>query len=164
MIEADLRPRQSFFFQPPVHDLKLSTSQQFARFGDGFGLPVGMQMGFEIRVGFIGVEFPNISAVMLTRSSNCSVYGVTAELTVDLLAAPGTVTSIEERIVRKWLNDSLLVQHGKIIPLSTDEQYAYENVDSTLTMVKAFEPKGFIAGFLKKIDVFSTKRSAEMKK
>jgi hypothetical protein len=70
MIEADLRPGQSFFFPPPVHDLKLSTTQQFARFGDGFWLPVGMQMGVDISVDFIGLEFPNISAVMLTRLSN----------------------------------------------------------------------------------------------
>ena len=125
MIEADLSPGQSFFFPPPVHDLKLSTTQKFARFGDEFWLPVGMQMGVDISVGFIGLEFPNISTVMLTRLSNYSAFGVTADSTVDSLGAPGPVTPIEERIVRKGLNDSLLVQQGKIIPLSTDEQCAY---------------------------------------
>ena len=84
-----------------------------------------MQMGVDISVGFIGLEYPNISAVMLTRLSNYSAYGVTADSPVDSLAAPGPVTPIEERIGRKGLNDSLLVQLGKIIPLSTDEQCAY---------------------------------------
>lgn len=154
MIEADLKPGEAFFFPPPVQDLQMKTTQQFAKFGDGYWLPVGMRMSGDLKIGIVGFAFPTIKAVMVARFSSYSVVGTSATTPGDSLIIPEPVKPPENRLVEEGLNDSLLVQQGKIIPLSTEERATYDNPDSSLTFIKAFEPTGFIAGIMKRRGVF----------
>ena len=151
MIEADLRPGPAFIFPPPIQSYNLSAKQQFAQFGDGFWLPVGLQMHGDLKFGIIGFMLPVIKGTLIAHLSDYKVFGIQTTTASDSL--PPRVPS-PDREIQSQFNDSLFIHQGKIIPLSEQEQTALDNIDSTMTFFKAFEPKGFIAGQLKKRGVF----------
>ncbi|MBT4482877.1 MAG: carboxypeptidase-like regulatory domain-containing protein, partial [Candidatus Latescibacteria bacterium] len=45
--------------------------------------------------------------------------------------------------------DSLFAASSQVIPLTVEEKKAYDTIDSTMTMEKAFKPKGFLTRMIK---------------
>jgi hypothetical protein len=153
MVEAELKPSEAVIFPPPVREFSLTISQQFARFGAGFWLPVGLQMNAGLDVGIIGLMFPKMKGYLVSRLSNYQVIGIP-----DDKAAPGDTLSTRPilspppRQTVFAMNDSLL--GDRMVPLTERERKAYATIDTTQTFIKAFEPKGVIAGVLKRQGVF----------
>ncbi|MEX0780382.1 MAG: DUF5686 family protein [Balneolales bacterium] len=136
LLEVDLKPNEVVRFPPPIRDFDVSFQQQFSNFGEEFWLPVDMRMQGSITISMPGLRFPAMNIHQVTRISD---YKVNTTL-------PDSVYESKE-----WLQvDSLSVAGGTIevqdrVPLSMEEEEAYETIDSTMTLEKAFQPKGALA-------------------
>jgi hypothetical protein len=142
MVEVALTPNRAFLFPPPIRALGMTLSQQFSNMGGAFWLPIGYQSEIALEIGMVGLQFPPIKA---RRVSKLSDYRVNVPL-ADSLYGEGTnlVTVDSVSVVR----DSLMSKAGVVVPLSETEAVAYDNIDSTMTLEKAYKPKGFLARFI----------------
>lgn len=141
LLEVDLRPGDSVMFPPPIQEFGLWYRQQFSNFGGDFWLPVDVRIDGNIRFGIPGLQFPTIRFSQLSRLSN---YEVNVPL-------PDTLFSITRRLLPASYIEHpdttrQLIRH---IPLDDREQLAYEQLDSTQTLEKAFEPTGALARFVR---------------
>ncbi len=138
LLEVQLTPNRVVRFPPPVRDFDLRYEQQFSNYGGDFWLPVDMRINGLIRIEMIGLRFPPIKFTQLSRLSD---YQVNTEL-------PDTLFE-DRQILRRdtttIADHSLLEQSPNRVPLTLEEQVAYDTIDSTATLEKAFQPSGFIA-------------------
>jgi len=137
LLEVDLSPNDVVAFPPPVQEFDLTYNQQFNNFGEDFWLPVDVRIEGNILISMVGLRFPEIR---FSQSSNLSEYRVNVEL-------PDSLYKQDELLTRAE-TDSAENFSDKMIPLTDEESRAYETIDSTQTMDKAFEPDGFLARFL----------------
>jgi len=142
LLEVDLKPNSVVVFPPPVQDFDLSYSQQFSNFGGDFWLPVDVRINGLIEVGLVGLRFPPIGFKQVAKMNN---YEVNISLPDTLFKSSNTLT-VDSTTINS--GDSLFVTEVDIIPLDTEEEIAYEKVDSTATLEKAFKPTGFLTRFL----------------
>lgn len=142
LIEVDLRPGESVMFPPPIQEFGLAYKQQFSNFGRDFWLPVDVRIEGTIKFGFPGLQFPAIKFTQLSRLSNYEVNG----------PMPDSLFAITRRI----LIDTLSVNYGGSdsrielmrVPLDDLEATAYQTLDSTQTIDRAFRPTGALARFI----------------
>jgi hypothetical protein len=141
MIFADVKPSESVRFPPPIQEFGLHYIQQFSNYGTQFWLPVDVRIEGTIGIGFPGLRFPPFKFNQQSRLDNYvlnmglpdSLFQNTRRLTVDSLS-----------VAQGNLNPRI----GMAIPLDSRERQAYETVDSTMTIEKAFRPTGPLARFV----------------
>lgn len=142
VLEMDLKPNSVVQFPPPVQDFDLSYKQQFSNFGGEFWLPVDVRIEGLVEVGVVGLRFPPIGFRQVARLSDYEVN----------ITHPDSIFNDNDRfsVDSTTINsgDSLLVNEIEIIPLDTEEEFAYANVDSNTTLEKAFRPQGFLTRFI----------------
>lgn len=139
MIEANLKPySRTTFFPPPIQEWNLYYKQQFSNFGKEFWLPVDIRINGNIKFGMTGLDFPRIKYRQIGRLTD---YQINVELP-DSLYRKDDILTIDTLSIK---NDSLFALSTEIVPLSTSEVNAYETIDSTETLEKAFKPTGFLA-------------------
>lgn len=136
MISAELRPGQSFLFPPPIDRFDIRYRQQFSPFGGSYWLPVGLESEADIEIS-LGplLSFPTFRLRQLSQLSDF-------EINVPL---PDSLYDSDELVV----GDSMSAGRPRPadmsrVPLTDREQLAYEQIDSTQTMEKAFEPGGLL--------------------
>ncbi|SMO82852.1 DUF5686 and carboxypeptidase-like regulatory domain-containing protein [Gracilimonas mengyeensis] len=142
LLEVDLKPNSVVAFPAPVQDFNLTYSQQFSNFGGEFWLPVDVRIEGLVEVGVIGLRFPPIGFKQVAKLND---YEVNVELP-DSLYEEQDLFSVDSTTINA--GDSLFVSEIDVIPLDTQEQQAYENIDSTVTLEKAFRPTGFFTRFI----------------
>ncbi|MCD4692129.1 MAG: DUF5686 and carboxypeptidase regulatory-like domain-containing protein [Calditrichales bacterium] len=142
MIDVDLKPNDAMLFPPPIQEWNLYYKQQFRNFGREFWLPVDVRIGGDIKVGFTGLQFPKIK---YDQISHLTDYQVNIELP-DSLYQEKKIISLDSAAIEA---DTLFTSKPEIIPLSEKEEEAYQELDSTMTLDKAFKPTGFLAKFAK---------------
>jgi hypothetical protein len=142
LLEVDLRPNSVVVFPPPVQDFNLTYSQQFSNFGGDYWLPVDVRIEGLIEVGLVGLRFPPIGFKQVAKMNN---YEVNLDLP-DSLFREMDRFSVDSTTINS--GDSLFVNEIDIIPLDTQEEMAYEKVDSNATLEKAFKPTGFFTRFI----------------
>lgn len=142
VLEMDLKPNSVVQFPPPVQDFDLSYKQQFSNFGGDFWLPVDVRIEGLVEVGLVGLRFPPIGFKQVARISDYEVN----------ISLPDTIFKSRDQLMvdSTTINsgDSLFVNEIEIIPLDTEEEIAYETVDSTASLEKAFRPEGFLTRFI----------------
>lgn len=142
LLEVDLKPNAVVNFPAPVQDFDLTYSQQFSNFGGDFWLPVDMRIEGLVEFGIIGLRFPPMGFKQVAKLND---YEVNIPLP-DTLFESKNVFQVDSTTINS--GDSLFVHEIDIIPLDTQEKDAYETLDSTATLEKAFKPKGFFARFI----------------
>ncbi|MBT5831626.1 MAG: carboxypeptidase-like regulatory domain-containing protein [Candidatus Latescibacteria bacterium] len=142
MIEAELAPNRAFLFPPPIRALGIEMSQQFSNTGGEFWLPIGYQSEVGLEIGMMGLQFPPIKARRVSRLSDYLVNVALVDSLYEKGRRPVTVDSVSVA------QDSLMNKAGVVVPLTETEMIAYENIDSTMTLEKAYKPKGFLARFI----------------
>ena len=115
--------------------------QQYDSFDGSAWLPVDYRAEFglelDISLGPL-LYFPTLRARQLSRITN---YEIEAPLP-DSLYAEGKRLGIDQEAIAA---DTLLDRAGIAVPLEEPERVAYAGLDSTMTLEKAFEPKGLLA-------------------
>jgi len=142
LLSVKLKPNNVIVFPPPVQDFNLSYEQQFSNFGGDFWLPVDVRIEGLVEVGIVGLRFPPIGFYQVSKMNN---YQVNIDLP-DSLYKKSSWFSIDSTSIDK--PDSIFTNTVEPVPLSTKEEEAYKNLDSTATLEKAFRPKGFFTRFL----------------
>ncbi len=142
LVEVELTPNRAFLFPPPVREFTITMRQQFSNFGGDYYLPVGYQSDINIEIGMVGLKFPPFERQRVSRLTG---YEVNVALPDSLYEQDRIVVVDSVRVEQ----DSLLVQTALAVPLDDIEQEAYARIDSTMTLDKAYEPKGFLARFVK---------------
>lgn len=161
LIEADLQPSASVVFPPPIRTFKLTAKQQFAVFGEGFWLPIGLQIEGMLKAGIVGLVFPKLTMKLTSRVSDYRAIGLPQQALGDSTTSVRPVVTVPVLPPRVLLDpgDSLVQQ--AMIPLTEREQKAYATIDSSRTFIQAYEPKGFIASILKKQGAFDDKKRSD---
>ena len=154
LVEVELTPNRAFLFPPPVREFTITMRQQFSNFGGDYYLPVGYQSDVNIEIGMIGLQFPPFKRQRVSRLTG---YEVNVALPDSLYEQDRVVVVDSVRVEQ----DSLLVQTGLAVPLDDIEQEAYARIDSTMTLDKAYEPKGFLARFVKEDEESKNKKDGE---
>ncbi|MDR9446574.1 MAG: DUF5686 family protein [Balneolaceae bacterium] len=145
MLEVNLRPSQVITFPPPAQDVSFTYSQQYSNYGKDVWLPVDSRIEGSLKIGLPGFQIPTIQVKQVARVSEYNVNTV----------IPATILKKEELVTV----DSLSISSTQIgddgrarVPLTSEEDEAYQQLDSTMTLDKAFQPTGFLARFLESQD------------
>lgn len=137
LLEVDLKPNRVVSFPPPVKEFDLSYQQQYRDFSENIWLPVDMRINGTILIEMVGLRFPQIN---FSQTSRLSEYKVNTDLPDSLYEKEEVFSRIEP--------DSISGFSQQMVPLTREEELAYETIDSTQTLDKAFEPEGFLAGLV----------------
>lgn len=138
LIEVDLKPNRVVTFPPPVQDFNLIYRQQFSNYGRDFWLPVDMRIEGGIRVSMVGLRFPPINFRQVSRLSGYEVNTAIPDSVFNNLNVFSRADSSRADAVSA-------PESREQIPLTDEEQLAYEKIDSTKTLEDAFRPEGFLA-------------------
>jgi len=151
MIEARLRPAPSLRLPRVVSNRTLQYEQRFANVGGPYWLPVDYRTEQTYKVEFSALlTFPRINAEHTARFGEYrinvplpdSLYRRDAEALVE----PADVAWEEPP------GDSLRVDSlrraGPYVPPSEEQQRAYAEIDSSDTLIDAFEPGGLLGSLL----------------
>jgi len=137
LLEVDLKPNRVVSFPPPVKEFNLSYRQQYRFFSENIWLPVDMRIDGTVLIEMVGLRFPQIN---FSQTSRLSEYKVNVDLPDSLYEQDEMFTRIEP--------DSVTDFSRQMVPLTREEELAYQTIDSTNTLDKAFEPDGFLAGLI----------------
>ena len=149
MIDAELRPGESFLFPIPIRRLTVTYRQQFSSFGGSFWLPVDLRSEVEFVVSVPGLI--TIPPFYISQVSRMADYAVNESLP-DSLFADDEILHVDSVAVAA---DSVLQMEGLAVPLSSMETLAYASIDSTMLLEDAFAPTGPVA------DVMRAQESAD---
>ncbi|NNF04394.1 MAG: carboxypeptidase-like regulatory domain-containing protein, partial [Rhodothermales bacterium] len=142
MIYADLEPAESFLFPPPIDRMAIAYRQQFSSFGGDIWLPVDLaaQIELEVSFGFL-LNFPTFRIGQLSRLSDFEINA----------ALPDSLFDTDDVMIE----DSTFIASVRAapvedlrVPLTPQEQLAYETIDSTMTIEEAFRPGGLLGRFV----------------
>ncbi|MDZ4700336.1 MAG: DUF5686 family protein [Rhodothermales bacterium] len=171
MLDVELTPGESFLFPPPIQNLKITYSQQFADFDGAFWLPVDLRARILLDIAMMRLlALPTIEINQVTRLTNYatnvatpdSLFGGEKEVVVDS-ASVQTSNLLDLGVVRVNVasggatpaTDAATDSTGigaSIVPLTRAEAAAYDTIDSTMTLEKAYKPTGAMARFIKDDD------------
>ena len=155
MIDVDLKPSEAFIMPAPVKDWNLSYKQQFNNFGKEFWLPADVRIKGDMKIGIVGFEMPRIKYMQISRITDYKIN----------CALPDSLYKNQTSMIMNASNiqqDTLLASTQHVIPLTENEKEAYTNLDSTMTLDKAFKPRGFLAD-LATIAIVSGNDTTEIK-
>lgn len=145
LLEVNLRPGDVITFPPPAQEVSFTYSQQYSNYGNEFWLPVDSRIEGTIKIGLPGLQFPSILVNQVARVSRYDVNTV----------IPTAILDREELVSIDSLSieSTRIGEAGRIrVPLTNEEDAAYEELDSTMTLDMAFKPTGFLARMLENQD------------
>ena len=141
LLEVNLRPGNVITFPPPAQEVSFTYSQQYSNYGKEYWLPVDSRVEGTIKIGLPGLQFP---AIHVNQIARVATYDVNT-------AIPRVILEEEDMVIV----DSVSIASTKIgeggrtrVPLTREEDIAYQELDSTMTLDKAFQPTGFLARML----------------
>ena len=136
LVGVEVTPNEVFTF-PLVSDIRVKYSQQFALFENRYWMPVNISTCATIKVGIPGIKIPQIGF-----DANSTIYDYRINETI-----PDTIFQKPRRFVLKEAEkiDSTFWKQHEVLPLTDEEQVAYQKLDSTQTFNKQFKPTGVLA-------------------
>ncbi len=136
LIGVDVEPNEAFII-PFVKDRQLRYRQQFSLYDSTFWLPTDIRIEGAFDVGFPGLTFPRIG---ISQTSVISGYAVNVPIPDTIFQKPLLV--VDSNATRY---DSTYWASHDVLPLSPEEQTAYESIDSTQKLEVQFRPGGITA-------------------
>ena len=145
LLEVNLRPSQVITFPPPAQDVSFTYSQQYSNYGKEYWLPVDSRVEGAIKIGLPGLQFPTIQVNQVARVSE---YDVNTVIPTAILEKQESVS-----VDSLSISSTRIGEAGRVrVPLTQEEEEAYQELDSTMTLGKAFQPTGFLARMLEDPD------------
>ena len=136
-----LKPSRATLRRPSagVQQFDLAYRQQYRAFADGMWLPVDFHIAIDMELGLTGLQFPYMRRDIIQR---LSAYRVNQVLPDSLFGRK----QIEEPT--RTEEDSLFTHFQDAVPLSSEERQAFAEIDSSVSLLEAFKPSGFLARFM----------------
>ena len=143
ILRAELEPSPNALLFSPFVNLRAFLLQQFQKFENDLWLPVDLHLHIEGRISIPGViSIPRGKVKNILQFKN---YEVNKRIPA-LLYDKDTIISIDSVSVSE---DSLFTRYSDSMPLTSNEEMAYHEIDEELTLRKAFPPTGLFAGHVK---------------
>ncbi|MBI5476349.1 MAG: carboxypeptidase-like regulatory domain-containing protein [Ignavibacteriales bacterium] len=136
VVSVDVKPNETFTF-PFIKDIDLSYKQQFALYDSIFWMPIDNRIVGGLSLGIIGISMPRIG---IEATSSIYDYAVNIEIPDTILHKPKLIVDSN---ATKF--DSTFWAQNEILPLTDEEQTAYNKLDSSQTLEKQFKPTGPLA-------------------
>lgn len=138
----DLETADHIIYPMPMKNVYYHFKQQFSNFGNKFWLPISLVREGEGTIVFPGVEFPPIKFKDIYEIKD---YTINLPLP-DSLFENNKNVCVDSSSIK---NDSLFTRNDDLIlPLTDDEEQAYNIVDTTFSFIRAFRPRGMLAKFI----------------
>jgi hypothetical protein len=151
LVGVEVSPNESFAI-PLINEIHLTYGQQFELMENRYWMPVDIRIKGTLKIGIMGLDLPQIGI-----ETNSAIYEYHINEPI-----PDSIFQKPRRIVAKeadQLDSTFWAQH-EVLPLTSEEDSAYQNLDSTQTLEKQFKPTGVLAtignlnnSFLKYIDL-----------
>ena len=126
LMGVDVEPNEAFLI-PFVKDKSLRYRQQFGLYEDSYWMPADIRIDASVKIGLIGFSIPRIG---FTQTSVISDYKINTSIPDSIFQKPKLcVDSIATAAF-----DSTLWRTTAILPLTVEEERAYETLDSTQTL------------------------------
>ncbi len=133
LVGVDVAPNQSFII-PFVKEKLLRYRQQFALYEQTYWLPADIRIDASFRVGVVGITFPVIGFSQVSAITN---YNINIPLPDSIFKKRRLV--IDSSAVSY---DSTFWASPSVLPMTAEEQHAYQTLDSTATLDVQFRPGG----------------------
>ena len=140
LLEVDLETGQAIPPAPFFPAMFFRCQQQFSTFGREYWLPVDWRMSGALKIAMTGLSFPQVKFQFYASLSG---YEPNAPLPDSLYAGPREVTPRRDRQV------IALAPERRAIPLTFEEEKAYQTIDSSMTFMRAFKPQGIMARLIR---------------
>ena len=138
MIEVDLRPGRAFLHPLPIRRFEVAYQQQFSNYGTDAWLPVDLRSSSVFELGMPGViTFPTIYVGLVNRFTD---YELNVPVPEELFASSDYM-QVDSAAVE---SGEAFLEEGFTVPLTPPETLAYASIDSSMTLMKAYEPGGAI--------------------
>ncbi len=143
LLSVDLKPAENVIFPMPIQKFDVYYKQQFSNFGGDFWLPVSLVSEGQFKIGFTGLQFPPF---YYKRVYEIRDYQINLEMP-DSIFKQDKKVRVDSGAVKS--NSGFATINETTVPLSIEEEAAYETIDSNLSIIQAFKPTGFLARFAK---------------
>ncbi len=129
----DVTPNEAFVV-PFVSDLSIRYAQGFSQYAGIFWMPTDIRVQGSVEVGIVGLSLPRVG---FEQTSTIYEYMINSSVPDSMFVKPVLTSSPEAAAF-----DSTFWKENEVLPLSQEEQQAYESLDSTQTLQKQFAPSG----------------------
>lgn len=139
VMEVDLKPNTAFV-QPFINLINPHYKQIFRLIDDKFWLPANYHFESGLEISFVGITFPTINIERDVVIYDYRINPVFADSIQTLKSF--SVDSSAEKF------DSVFWTQNDVLPLTAEQDSAYQTLDSTQTLEKKLQPKGAAVSFL----------------
>lgn len=140
IIDVALQPSEAFIFPMPIKQFDITLKQQYNNYGGACWLPVDLHFEGTITIGVPGLRMPTLNLSQVSRVAN---YEINTSLP-DTLFKENDWMVVDSMSIRESAGN--MASLPLYIPVTEAEAHAYETLDSTHTLTKAFKPSGLIGG------------------
>ncbi len=135
LVGVDVRPNEAFGL-PFVSSFAIRYRQQFGLYDSTYWMPIDILVHASVTISFPGITLP---AIGFEQTSSISSYAINVPLPDTLFQKPRiSVDSAATRV------DSATWASHAVIPMTTEEEQAYQSLDSTKTLEAQFRPGGLL--------------------
>lgn len=133
VVGVEVSPNEAYTL-PFITEFAFTYAQQFSLYEGKYWMPVDIRIDGWASIGLAGFSFPRIG---FESSSSIYEYAINVEL-------PDTVFQKPRRteLADASKFDSLFWSRREVLPLTLEQQTAYQSLDSTQTLDKQFQPSG----------------------
>ncbi len=144
MISAELTPGESFLFPQPIQEYDVTYRQQFSSFGGEYWMPVDFQSAIVAKVSMPGIlTYPRFNISHVARFSD---YRINTTIPEDLFADDKPIV-VDSAAVE---SGEVFGEPGLVVPLTSEEQAAYDNPDIGDDLVETFTPGGLLGRLMQR--------------
>jgi hypothetical protein len=136
LIGVDVEPNEAFLL-PFIKEKTLRYRQQFSQFEETYWLPADIRIDGRFRIGVPGISLPDIG---FSQTSVITDYLINVPIPDSIFAKPRL--SVDSSVA---VYDSTLWSGPGVLPMTTEEETAYQTLDSTQTLEVQFRPGGIMA-------------------
>jgi len=136
LIGVDVEPNEAFLL-PFIKEKKLRYRQQFSQFEETYWLPADIRIDGRFSVGVPGISLPEIG---FSQTSVITDYLINVPIPDSIFQKPRL--SVDSTVAAY---DSTVWSGPGALPLTAEEQTAYQTLDSTQTLEVQFRPGGLAA-------------------
>jgi hypothetical protein len=151
LVGVEVAPNEAYTI-PFVNDIQIKYSQQFTLFENCYWMPVNIRINGTMKIGLPGIKLPNIG---IDANSTIYDYRINEAISDTIFQKPRRLLLKESEKI-----DSTFWKQHEVLPLTSEEDSAYQKLDSTQTLEEQFKPTGMLTtlgdlskSFLKYIDL-----------
>lgn len=135
LIGIDVQPNEAFGI-PFVSEFTVRYRQEFGLYDSTFWMPVDIRINASAQISFPGITFPRVG---LEQTSSIASYEINIPLPDSVFQRPRI--SVDSAVTRV---DSTAWATRAVLPMTQEEQQAYQTLDSSKTLEVQFRPGGML--------------------